>query len=41
MGADRFDAEVAQLRPAAKRSRAQQRLFGVKQKNQTSPGEQA
>jgi transposase len=29
LGADRFDAEVAQLRPAAKRSRAQQRLFAV------------
>jgi len=29
LGADRFDAEVAQLRPAAKRSRAQQRLFSV------------
>jgi transposase len=29
LGADDFDAEVAQLRPAAKRSRAQQRLFAV------------
>jgi transposase len=29
LGADRFDAEVAQLRPAAKRSRSQQRLFAV------------
>jgi transposase len=29
LGADRFDAELAQLRPAAKRSRAQQRLFLV------------
>jgi len=28
-GADRFEAELAQLRPAAKRSRAQQRLFAV------------
>lgn len=28
-GADRFEAEVAELRPAAKRSRAQQRLFEV------------
>jgi len=27
LGADRFEAEVAELRPAAKRSRAQQRLF--------------
>jgi len=29
LGADRFDAELAELRPAAKRSRAQQRLFAV------------
>src|SRR5438270_3166854 len=29
LGADRFEAEVAELRPAAKRSRAQQRLFAV------------
>ncbi len=29
LGADRFEAELAQLRPAAKRSRAQQRLFAV------------
>jgi len=29
LGADRFDADLAQLRPAAKRSRAQQRLFLV------------
>ena len=29
LGADRFDAEVAELRPAAKRSRTQQRLFAV------------
>src|SRR5215468_2501062 len=29
LGADRFDAELAQLRPAAKRSRAQQRIFAV------------
>jgi len=29
LGADRFDADLAQLRPAAKRSRAQQRLFAV------------
>src|SRR5215469_18837383 len=28
-GADRFEAELAELRPAAKRSRAQQRLFAV------------
>ena len=28
-GADRFEAELADLRPAAKRSRAQQRLFAV------------
>jgi hypothetical protein len=28
-GADRFEAEVAEQRPAAKRSRAQQRLFAV------------
>ena len=28
-GADRFEAEVAELRPAAKRSRGQQRLFTV------------
>jgi len=27
LGADRFEAEVAELRPAAKRSRARQRLF--------------
>jgi hypothetical protein len=29
LGADRFEAELAELRPAAKRSRAQQRLFAV------------
>jgi len=29
LGADRFEAELAQLRPAAKRSQAQQRLFAV------------
>jgi transposase len=29
LGADRFEAELADLRPAAKRSRAQQRLFAV------------
>jgi len=29
LGADRFEADLAQLRPAAKRSRAQQRLFAV------------
>lgn len=29
LGADRFDAELAQLRPATQRSRAQQRLFAV------------
>jgi hypothetical protein len=29
LGADRLEAELAQLRPAAKRSRAQQRLFAV------------
>jgi transposase len=29
LGAGRFDAEVAEFRPAAKRSRAQQRLFAV------------
>jgi transposase len=29
LGADRFDADLAQLRPAAKRSRAQQRLFAM------------
>ena len=29
LGADRFEAELAQLRPAAKRSRAQQRLLAV------------
>jgi len=29
LGADRFEAAVAELRPAAKRSRAQQRLFAV------------
>jgi len=29
LGGDRFDADLAQLRPAAKRSRAQQRLFTV------------
>jgi hypothetical protein len=29
LGADRFEAEVAELRPAARRSRAQQRLFAV------------
>ena len=29
LGAERFEAEVAELRPAAKRSRAQQRLFAV------------
>ena len=29
LGADRFEAEVAELRPAAKRSRAQQRLLAV------------
>ena len=29
LGADRFEAELAQLRPAAKRSHAQQRLFAV------------
>jgi transposase len=29
LGADRFEAEIAELRPAAKRSRAQQRLFAV------------
>ena len=29
LGAGRFDADLAQLRPAAKRSRAQQRLFAV------------
>lgn len=29
LGADRFDSELADLRPAAKRSRAQQRLFAV------------
>ncbi|MCZ2154545.1 MAG: IS21 family transposase [Bryobacterales bacterium] len=29
LGAGRFDAEVADLRPAARRSRAQQRLFAV------------
>ena len=29
LGADRFEAEVAELRPAAKRSRAQQRLFAI------------
>jgi transposase len=29
LGADRFDADLAQLRPAAKCSRAQQRLFAV------------
>ena len=28
-GADRFEAELAELRPAAKRSRAQQRLFAL------------
>lgn len=28
-GADRYEADLAQLRPAAKRSRAQQRLFAV------------
>ena len=28
-GADRFEAELAELRPAAKRSRAQQRLFAI------------
>lgn len=29
LGADRFEAELAELRPAAKRSRAQRRLFAV------------
>jgi transposase len=29
LGADRFEADLAQLRPAAKRSQAQQRLFAV------------
>jgi len=29
LGADRFEAELADLRPAAKRSRAQQRFFAV------------
>ena len=29
LGADRFEADLAQLRPAAKRSRAQQRLLAV------------
>jgi len=29
LGADRFEAELADLRPAARRSRAQQRLFAV------------
>ena len=29
LGANRFDAELAELRPAAKRSRSQQRLFAV------------
>ena len=29
LGADRFEAELADLRPAAKRSQAQQRLFAV------------
>jgi len=29
LGAHRFEADLAQLRPAAKRSRAQQRLFAV------------
>jgi transposase len=29
LGADRFEAELAELRPAAKRSRARQRLFAV------------
>jgi hypothetical protein len=29
LGAERFEAELADLRPAAKRSRAQQRLFAV------------
>ena len=29
LGADRFEAELAELRPAAKRSQAQQRLFAV------------
>jgi hypothetical protein len=29
LGANRFDAELAQMHPAAKRSRAQQRLFAV------------
>jgi transposase len=29
LGADRFDADLAQLRPAAKRSQAQKRLFAV------------
>lgn len=29
LGADRFEPILAELRPAAKRSRAQQRLFGV------------
>jgi hypothetical protein len=31
LGADRFEAELAELRPAAKRSQAQQRLFAVLQ----------
>jgi transposase len=29
LGADRFEAELAELRPAARRSRAQQRLFAL------------
>jgi hypothetical protein len=29
LGAERFEAELAELRPAAKRSQAQQRLFAV------------
>src|ERR1700683_4494780 len=29
LGADRFEAELADLRPAARRSRAQQRLFAI------------